>query len=104
MTDARCSAHKVRYGSGAAAWTPCESAQSTGLLNTSPTLHMFSTGFAYTPLATTPPDDQLKESWLKAMSPEDRARLVMTFDDRDRVVAMWRRNGVVCAQVAPGDF
>ncbi len=50
------------------------------------------------------PDDQLKESWLKAMSPEDRARLVMVFDDRDRVVAMWRRNGVVCAQVAPGDF
>jgi phosphoserine phosphatase len=50
------------------------------------------------------PDDTLKESWLKAMSPEDKARLVMTFDDRDRVVAMWRRNGVVCAQVAPGDF
>ncbi len=50
------------------------------------------------------PDDRLKESWLKAMSPEDRARLVMVFDDRDRVVNMWRRNGVVCAQVAPGDF
>lgn len=50
------------------------------------------------------PDDQLKESWLKAMSPEDRARLVMVFDDRQRVVDMWRRNGVVCAQVAPGDF
>lgn len=50
------------------------------------------------------PDDQLKESWLKAMSPEDRARLVMVFDDRDRVVNMWRRNGIVCAQVAPGDF
>jgi hypothetical protein len=50
------------------------------------------------------PDDQLKESWLRALSPEDRARLVMVFDDRDRVVNMWRRNGVVCAQVAPGDF
>lgn len=50
------------------------------------------------------PDDQLKESWLKAMNPEDRARLVMAFDDRDRVVNMWRRNGVICAQVAPGDF
>lgn len=50
------------------------------------------------------PDDQLKESWLHAMSPEDRARLVMVFDDRQRVVDMWRRNGVVCAQVAPGDF
>lgn len=50
------------------------------------------------------PDDQLKERWLHAMSPEDRARLVMVFDDRTRVVDMWRRNGVVCAQVAPGDF
>ena len=50
------------------------------------------------------PDDELKESWLHAMSPEDRARLVMVFDDRQRVVDMWRRNGVVCVQVAPGDF
>lgn len=50
------------------------------------------------------PDDQLKESWLLAMNPEDRARLVMVFDDRDRVVAMWRKHGIVCAQVAPGDF
>ena len=50
------------------------------------------------------PDDQLKESWLHAMNPENRARLVMVFDDRDRVVNMWRRNGVTCAQVAPGDF
>lgn len=50
------------------------------------------------------PDDQLKESWLHALSPEDRARLVMVFDDRQHVVDMWRRNGVVCAQVAPGDF
>ena len=50
------------------------------------------------------PDDVLKESWLKAMSLEDRARLVMVFEDRDRVVNMWRRNSVVCAQVAPGDF
>lgn len=50
------------------------------------------------------PDDQLKESWLHAMDPEDRARLVMVFDDRQRVVDMWRRNGVVCAQIAPGNF
>lgn len=28
----------------------------------------------------------------------------MAFDDRDRVVKMWRENGVPCAQVAPGDF
>lgn len=50
------------------------------------------------------PDDELKESWLRGMPPEDRRRLVAAFDDRDRVVAMWRRNGVTCFQVAPGEF
>jgi hypothetical protein len=29
---------------------------------------------------------------------------IMAFDDRNRVVAAWRRNGVPCAQVAEGDF
>lgn len=28
----------------------------------------------------------------------------MVFDDRDRVVKMWRENGVRCMQVAYGDF
>lgn len=46
------------------------------------------------------PDDQLKEEWLLAeASPPD-----LVFDDRNKVVAMWRRHGLVCAQVAPGDF
>jgi len=49
-------------------------------------------------------DDILKEIWLHRMLDEDRQRLVAVFDDRDRVVAMWRRNGVQCFQVAPGDF
>lgn len=49
-------------------------------------------------------DWMLKESWLNAMSPEDRARLVAVFDDRQQVVDMWRRNGIQCFQVAPGDF
>jgi hypothetical protein len=26
------------------------------------------------------------------------------FDDRNRVVEMWRRRGIICAQVAEGDF
>lgn len=29
---------------------------------------------------------------------------LLVFDDRDRVVKMWRENGVRCFQVAPGDF
>jgi hypothetical protein len=29
---------------------------------------------------------------------------VMAFDDRQQVVDMWRENGLICAQVAKGDF
>lgn len=50
------------------------------------------------------PDDQLKLKWLNEMLPVDRKRLVAVFEDRDRMVKMWRANGVPCFQVAPGDF
>lgn len=50
------------------------------------------------------PDDVLKESWLLSWPEADRRRIVAVFDDRDRVVGMWRRHGLVCFQVAPGDF
>lgn len=54
------------------------------------------------PAANTEPDDVLKERWLLELAPGDRPQLV--FDDRDKVVAMWRRNGIPCIQVAPGAF
>lgn len=50
------------------------------------------------------PDDVLKRRWYEALPAFDRRRLVAVFDDRDRVVAMWRALGVTCFQVAPGDF
>lgn len=50
------------------------------------------------------PDDKLKEQWLNELPTAERMRLMAVFDDRDRVVAMWRRNGVQCFQAAPGDF
>jgi hypothetical protein len=50
------------------------------------------------------PDDVLKRQWFDAMLRDDRERLVATFDDRDRVVKMWRDAGVTCFQVAPGEF
>ncbi len=50
------------------------------------------------------PDVTLKESWLLALSPADRARLRFIVDDRDAVVQMWRRHGVVCLQCAEGRF
>lgn len=50
------------------------------------------------------PDEVLKKQWLDELSRTDRRRLTAVFDDRDKVVAMWRENGVPCFQVAPGDF
>jgi hypothetical protein len=50
------------------------------------------------------PDVTLKRGWLHAMSPTDRQRLVAVFDDRTRLVDMWRSEGVTCFQVAEGDF
>jgi hypothetical protein len=48
------------------------------------------------------PDDAVKAEWLEAL-PEDE-RPVLAFDDRQRVVDMWRAHGIQCCQVAPGDF
>jgi len=50
------------------------------------------------------PDQELKRKWLYELSQEDRARLVAVLGDRQRVVDMWRSEGVTCFQVAPGDF
>lgn len=48
-------------------------------------------------------DDLLKESWLvEGRIPKER--ILAVFDDRDRVVAMWRKHGLTCCQVAPGNF
>lgn len=46
------------------------------------------------------PDTKLKAGWLAAS--DQRPDLV--FEDRASMVAMWRSHGIVCAQVAPGDF
>lgn len=48
-------------------------------------------------------DDVIKEEILARMR-ADGFRPELVFDDRDRVVAMWRRNGIICAQVAEGAF
>ncbi len=48
-------------------------------------------------------DDILKTEILRDLV-NDGYEPVMAFDDRDRVVAAWRANGVPCAQVAEGNF
>lgn len=49
------------------------------------------------------PDQDLKQRWLEELA-EQGISIDLVFDDRDKVVAMWRANGIPCAQVAPGDF
>ena len=54
------------------------------------------------------PDDKLKLHWFNEtfVDPEDmdEAEVVTVFDDRDKVVNMWREIGLTCMQVAPGNF
>jgi len=45
------------------------------------------------------PDDVVKREFLGGAGAPD-----VIFDDRDRVVAMWRAEGIICFQVAPGNF
>lgn len=54
------------------------------------------------PAGTYTPDDKLKRDWLHHHIPKERVFCV--FDDRDKVVEMWRSEGLICYQVAEGDF
>jgi acid phosphatase class B len=45
-------------------------------------------------------DTVLKEEWLSQCD----VKPSLVFEDRASVVAMWRSHGIVCCQVAPGEF
>jgi HAD superfamily, subfamily IIIB (Acid phosphatase) len=49
-------------------------------------------------------DDDIIKSEMLARMRADGYRPDIAFDDRDRVVKMWRTNGIICAQVAEGNF
>ncbi len=62
-------------------------------------------GLSHIPLRCRPEKDHtsdtaLKKQWLD----EATIKPDLVFDDRASVVAMWRENGVACAQVAEGNF
>jgi len=48
-------------------------------------------------------DDLLKKKWLEDLFP-NTDDILCVFDDRDKVVKMWRDNGITCFQVAQGNF
>ena len=49
------------------------------------------------------PDDKLKQMWLDSLF-TNKDDILCVFDDRQKVVDMWRSNGLAWMQVAPGDF
>lgn len=55
------------------------------------------------PAGDNTPDATLKAQWLDETI-ADGGLVEMVFDDRQRVVDMWRRHGIFCLQVAKGDY
>lgn len=49
-------------------------------------------------------EDPIVKSDLFLQTLEDGFAPQLVFEDRARVVAMWREKGLICCQVAPGDF
>jgi hypothetical protein len=51
------------------------------------------------------PDQKLKERWLAELESNfGEGNVFCIFDDRQKVVDMWRSKGLVCLQVAEGKF
>lgn len=66
-------------------------------------LYMFPDDLMMRPAGDHRPDTVLKAEWLAALDEEARQRLVV-FEDRSRMVKMYRDAGVTCFQVAEGEF
>jgi hypothetical protein len=59
--------------------------------------------FKMRPIGSFVKDDLLKKQWLDEIVNEGHS-IMCVFDDRDKVVKMWRENGITCFQVAEGAF
>lgn len=64
----------------------------------------FSSRLTMRPNGDYTPDDKLKLRWYLDLPRADQERIVAVFEDRLRVVEMWRSINVPCFQVAPGAF
>ncbi|HHF3033331.1 TPA: hypothetical protein ACPJ1C_002526 [Vibrio diabolicus] len=49
-------------------------------------------------------DEILKRFWLLDLYPNYKKDILCVFDDRDKVVKMWRELGLTCFQAAEGNF
>ena len=95
--DLACAGCLIIYVSGRS--DECRDATAEWLVK-----HKLPTGRLYMRQAGDYRNDDILKTELLAQLTEDGYRPIMAFDDRDRVVAAWRSNGVPCAQVAEGTF
>jgi hypothetical protein len=56
------------------------------------------------PLGCKIPDFRLKQQWWRNLEQPERWMCRGVFEDRQQVVDMWRKSGLTCFQVAPGNF
>ena len=61
-------------------------------------------GLGHIPIRTRAAGDRRPDTTLKAEWLDEGRRPDLVFEDRASVVALWRSRGIVCCQVAPGDF
>jgi predicted secreted acid phosphatase len=63
-------------------------------------------GISYHELLLRKDDDFRSDSVIKReiVQSIDKSRILFVVEDRSRVVEMWRSEGLVCLQCAPGDF
>lgn len=50
------------------------------------------------------PDTKVKREWYRSLSKEEQDAIQIVFEDRSRVVDMWREEGVRCFHVDYGHF
>lgn len=61
-------------------------------------------GLGHIPIRTRRAGDHRPDTVLKAEWLDEGRTPALVFEDRASMVAMWRSRGIVCCQVAPGDF
>lgn len=66
--------------------------------------HGFGDGVLYMRADGDHRDDSIVKAEMLDRIRADGYQPLLAFEDRSRVVEMWRRLGIPCAQVAPGDF
>jgi len=95
----------VASGADVRIWTGRSKAVYQDMLHWLNTHHLFPSEIIMRKATDHRPDTIIKKEWLDEFLINNKKEdIVCAFDDRDSVVKMWRDEGIVCFQVAEGNF